>query len=55
MRRDANDQAKKMKKDSEISEDDEAKLLKDIQEKTDKWIKEIDQTITNKEKDVLSV
>lgn len=54
-RRDANEQAKKMKKNSEISEDEEAKLIKDVQEITDKWTKEIDQTIANKEKDVLSV
>jgi ribosome recycling factor len=55
VRRDANDQAKKMKKNSEISEDDEAKLIKDVQEMTDKWVKEIDQTVANKEKDVLNV
>ena len=54
-RRDANDEAKRMKKNSEISEDVEAKFIKDIQELTDKWVKEIDQIIANKEKDVLSV
>ena len=55
VRRDANEQAKKMKKDSKISEDEETKLIKDVQEMTDKWVKEIDQTIANKEKDVLNV
>lgn len=54
-RRDANDIAKKKKKDSEISEDEETKLIKDVQEMTDKWIKEIDQTVANKEIDVLNV
>lgn len=55
IRRDANDQVKQMEKDSKISEDEEFNFGKDIQEITDKWIKEVDQSIANKEVDVLSV
>ncbi|MEF3694816.1 MAG: ribosome recycling factor, partial [Candidatus Cloacimonadota bacterium] len=43
IRRDSNELAKKMKKDSEISEDDEKKLLKELQDITDDWIKKIDE------------
>ncbi|MDD3523601.1 MAG: ribosome recycling factor, partial [Candidatus Cloacimonetes bacterium] len=50
IRRDANEQAKKMKKDSEISEDDEKKLLKEVQDLTDDWIKKIDEVERSKEK-----
>lgn len=55
VRRDANDQVKQMQKDSKISEDEEFNFGKDIQEVTDKWIKEVDKSIANKEVDVLSV
>lgn len=55
IRRDANDQVKQMEKDSKISEDEEFNFGKDIQEVTDKWIKEVDKSIANKEVDVLSV
>ncbi|MFA7056108.1 MAG: ribosome recycling factor [Candidatus Cloacimonadales bacterium] len=54
-RRDANDEIKQMEKDSKISEDEQAKFMKDVQEITDRWIKEVDQSIANKEVDVLSV
>ncbi|MDZ4181552.1 MAG: ribosome recycling factor [Candidatus Cloacimonadaceae bacterium] len=55
LRRDANELAKKMKKDSEISEDDEKKLLKEIQDITDDWIKQIDEAEKAKEKEILEV
>ncbi|MCK9556417.1 MAG: ribosome recycling factor [Candidatus Cloacimonetes bacterium] len=55
IRRDANDQAKKMKKDSEISEDDEKKLLKEVQDITDEWIKKIDEVEKAKEKEIMEV
>lgn len=51
----ANDTIKKMKKDSEISEDEETKLLKDVQEKTDSWINKVEEALKNKEKEVLTV
>ncbi|NLO44651.1 MAG: ribosome recycling factor, partial [Candidatus Cloacimonetes bacterium] len=40
-RRDSNEAIKKMKKDGEISEDDETKQLKEIQDLTDEWVKKI--------------
>lgn len=55
IRRDANESAKKMKKDSEISEDDEKKLLKEVQDITDEWIKKIDEVEKAKEKEILEV
>ena len=55
LRRDSNEHIKKIKKDGEISEDDEKKLLKDIQDLTDEWIKKIDEAEKNKEKEILEV
>lgn len=55
IRRDVNEQAKKMKKDSEISEDEEKKLLKELQDITDEWIKKIDDTEKAKEKEIMEV
>lgn len=55
VRRDANELAKKMKKDSEISEDDEKKLLKEVQDITDEWIKKIDEAEKAKEKEIMEV
>ena len=42
IRRDAMDYIKKLKKDSEITEDDQKKAEKDLQELTDKFIKKVD-------------
>lgn len=55
IRRDANEAGKKMKKDSEISEDDEKKLLKEVQDITDEWIKKIDEVEKAKEKEIMEV
>jgi len=55
IRREANELAKKMQKDGDITEDEEKKVLTDIQEKTDDWIKKIDEAIKNKEKEVMEI
>ncbi len=55
MRRDSNDFVKKAEKDSDISEDDAKKAQVDIQKLTDKYIKEIDDVTTGKEKEVMEV
>ncbi len=55
IRRDGNDAGKKMKKSSEITEDDEKKLLSDIQDLTDSWIEKISESAKNKEKEVLEI
>jgi ribosome recycling factor len=44
-----------MKKDSEISEDDEKKLLKELQDFTDDWIKKVDEAEKAKEKEIMEV
>lgn len=55
IRRDANDQIKKMKKDNEISEDIARDLEEDVQKAHDKAIKQIDTDASEKEKEILSI
>jgi len=55
IRRDANEHIKKAQKNKEISEDQEADALDEIQEATDKHIKTIDELLEKKEKDVMEV
>ncbi len=55
VRRDKNDAVKKAEKDKLISEDDSKKIQTDIQTITDKYTKEIDTIISQKEKEILSV
>ncbi len=54
-RRDANDKLKKMQKNKELTEDDLKKCEEEVQKLTDKYTKEIDQTISQKEKEILEV
>ncbi len=55
IRRDGIDEAKKLEKDSEISED-ELKVAEDkIQKLTDKYVEEIDKILGAKEKEVMSI
>ena len=55
IRRDAVEQFKKMKKVSEITEDDQHQAEDDIQKITDKAIKEVDQICAAKEKEIMEV
>lgn len=55
IRRDANDSFKKMQKASEISEDELKILESDCQELTDSFISEIDSTLEEKSKEILTV
>jgi len=55
VRRDAMDDFKKKQKASEITEDDLKGIEKDIQTLTDKYIKEIDDITSAKEKEILEV
>ena len=50
VRRDANDMCKKMKKDGEMTEDEQKASEKTVQDLTDKYIKEVD-AVTSKKKD----
>ena len=54
-RRDAMEQIKKLKKDSQITEDDQRKAEDDLQKTTDAQIKEIDKIAAEKEKEIMSV
>ena len=54
-RREANEELKKMEKATEITEDDLKKDLDDVQKKADKAIKEIDDIVAAKEKEILEV
>ena len=55
IRRDANDELKKLLKSKEISEDDEKKYEKIVQDHTDKNIKLIDEKVLSKEKDIMTI
>lgn len=55
IRRDGNDSLKKMEKNGEISEDDQKRGLKEIQELTDKWIEKISEATASKEKEIMEV
>ena len=55
IRRDANDELKKLEKAHEITEDELKKALDDVQKATDKTIKEIDDIVAAKEKEIMEV
>ncbi|MFT7724824.1 MAG: ribosome recycling factor [Roseateles sp.] len=55
LRRDANEQAKKLLKDKEIGEDDERRSLDEVQKLTDRVISEIDKLISAKEAEIMAV
>jgi len=55
IRRDSNDELKKLTKNKEISEDEERRLQELIQKNTDMFISEIDSMIDVKEKDLLTI
>jgi len=55
VRRDANDLCKKMKKDGEMTEDEQKASEKAVQDLTDKYIKEIDAVTAKKEKEIMQI
>ena len=55
IRRDGMDYVKKLKKASEITEDDQKKAEKDLQELLDKMIKKADAALAAKEKELMSL
>ena len=55
IRREANDELKKILKLKQISEDDEKKFEKIIQEITDNNIKLIDEKVISKEKEIMTI
>ena len=55
VRRDANDHLKKMLKNKEISEDEEKRALKSIQDLTDEHINKIEELMKKKEQELMTV
>jgi ribosome recycling factor len=55
VRRDANEDLKKMTKDSKISEDDSKRGTEEIQKMTDKYIEEVNKLSEEKEKEIMEV
>ena len=55
IRRDANSSLKELEKEKEISEDEERRAQDEIQKLTDKHVKEIDQILAEKEKELMQI
>ncbi len=55
IRRDANDKSKAMKKNNEMTEDEQKQSDKIIQDLTDKFIKEIETITAAKEKEIMEI
>ncbi len=55
IRREANDSLKNLLKKKEISEDEEKKNEKEIQALTDGYIKKIDEKVSSKEKEIMTI
>ena len=55
IRRDGMDYVKKLKKNGEVTEDDQKKAEKDLQEMLDKFIKKVDEALAVKEKELMAM
>ena len=55
IRRDGMDYIKKLKKNNEITEDDQKQAEKDLQDMLDKYIKQVDAALAAKEKELMSI
>jgi ribosome recycling factor len=55
IRRDANEQLKKLLKEKAIGEDDERRAQDDVQKSTDRFVVEIDKALQAKEADLMAV
>ncbi len=55
IRRDANDELKKLLKSKEIGEDEEKSFEKNVQNITDKHIQIIDEKVSQKEKEIMTI
>ena len=54
-RRDANDALKKLEKNKEISEDDQKRGEKEVQDLTDSYVVKIDELVAGKEKEIMVI
>ena len=55
IRRDANEELKKLLRDKEIGEDDEKSFEKNVQSITDDHVKIIDEKVSSKEKEIMKI
>lgn len=55
IRREANELTKKKKKDGDMTEDEEKASEKNVQDLTDKFIKQIDAAVASKQNDVMAI
>ena len=55
IRRDGNDELKKLLKDSKITEDEESKSTEELQKLTDNYIGKVNQVLEEKEKEIMEV
>ncbi|UXH77047.1 ribosome recycling factor [Roseateles amylovorans] len=55
LRRDANEQAKKLAKDKQITEDDERRSQDEVQKLTDRVVSDIDKLVSAKEAEIMAV
>jgi len=55
IRRDANEDLKKLEKDGKVSQDDARRATDDVQKRTDKFSAEVDTLVKSKEKEIMEV
>ena len=55
IRRDGMDYVKKLKKNGEVTEDDQKKAEKDLQDLLDQFIKKVDGELAVKEKELMAI
>jgi ribosome recycling factor len=55
VRREANDELKKLQKDTKLSEDEAHRATDEVQKKTDKYVADVDALCKNKEKELMEV
>ena len=55
IRRDGMDYVKKLKKNGEVTEDDQKKAEKDLQDLLDQYIKKVDVELAAKEKELMAI
>jgi ribosome recycling factor len=55
LRRDANEQVKKLVKDKLASEDDERRAQDEVQKLTDRTVAEVDRLVQGKEAEIMAV
>jgi ribosome recycling factor len=55
LRRDANEQLRKLVKDKEISEDDDRRAQDEVQKLTDRFVAEVDKLVQTKEGEIMTV